>query len=222
MEIPTSKVATDKLLLLGSYHLTALRRVPEVAALAASFAPLHEALFNAGAARRAADQGLVEPRVNLLFAEAALDAVIRETAAQAHILDGHSSGPVFDAIFPNGLDAEVGPRSAAQVATTRALITRLESSGVAASLRESHLGRLRTANDALAAAVAVRDASLEAQGVAIGREQGAREDFVRAYDANAGIIRSRYPKDRRRQDLFFDTLRKPTGSENDPEPTPNT
>ncbi len=44
-------------------------------------------------------------------------------------------------------------------------------------------------------------------GLARAVEDGARETFVSSYDSNAGAIRQMFPRNRSRQDLYFDPFR---------------
>ena len=55
--------------------------------------------------------------------------------------------------------------------------------------------------------LAARDAAAAAHQAAMAQELAARADFCRAYDALGGTIRSRFPKDRSAQAVFFDSVR---------------
>lgn len=47
----------------------------------------------------------------------------------------------------------------------------------------------------------------QALGIARANEDGARETFVSSYDSNAGAIRQMFPRNRARQNLYFDQFR---------------
>jgi len=72
--------------------------------------------------------------------------------------------------------------------------------------------------------VAARKSGWEKLGEARGAEDGARESWVSAYDANAGSIRTIFPRNRKRQDLYFEDFRDKTVAESDDdgEPKPPT
>lgn len=118
--------------------MTALGLNSETKGLADAFRPSFEALALAKAAREQAEEGLIAPRAAARFAEAGLEVVVRDIAAQAHASDRQAGGDlVFKAIFPNGLDAEVRPRGAAQLTAATALRGRLDKQPAAAPVKRA-------------------------------------------------------------------------------------
>lgn len=83
---------------------------------------------------------------------------------------------------------------------------------------------LDTALAALGSALESRRMAEQALGIARAAEDGARETFVSSYDSNAGAIRQLFPRNRERQDMYFDRVRTgPSSSDdesNSPDPTP--
>jgi hypothetical protein len=215
-------MASRPLLKVGKYHLAALARKPETSGLAGAFKPTFDALAAARAAREQAEDALIEPRAEVRFSEAGLEAVLRDIASEAHSCDRAAGGDlVFKAIFPTGLDAEVRPRGAAQWTASVALRARLDSRPAAAPVKVRWLSELDTANAALGAALEARQNAERALGLARANEDGARETFVSSYDSNAGAIRQMFPRNRVRQDLYFDQFRGGQRSDDDePEPEP--
>jgi hypothetical protein len=209
----------------GRYHLVALSRAEDTKGLATAFKPAVDDLAAAHAARERAEEALLEPRVTARFAESALEAVLREVASAAHSNDRKTGGGlVFKAIFPNGLDAEVRPRGSGQLTASTGLRERLNSQPAAAAVKAQWLRELDTAVATLGTALEARRMAEQALGIARAVEDGARETFVSSYDSNAGAIRQRFPRNRERQDLYFDRVRTSQASSNDepnePDPAP--
>lgn len=215
-------MASDRLLPLGEFHLAALAETPaETGALIEVFRPSHDALATAAAARAAAERMMILPRVALRFSERRLETAIRRVSNVAESIDGKEGGKVWRALFPNGLNAETRPRSAAQRAAADALMNRLTTQTLTEPLRSEHVPLLRVAIDDLAAKLAARKDAADALGLAFAQELAAREDFVRAYDASAGAIRAQFPRDRETQDLYFDSFRSSRRGGSGVDPSPN-
>ena len=206
MEIPSSTLAAERLLPLGEFHLAALAETLELSDLGVTFLAVHTELDVAAALRVAAERALIAVRVAIRFAERGVERQLRATSAGAAALDGKQGGAIQGVLFPDGLNAETRPRTAKQVEAARRVLNRLHTATLAEPLRASHEEALITRANALAAALETRKAAYATLGAAIAQELSSRDDFVRAYDANAGAIRQRFPKDRETQDLYFDTL----------------
>jgi len=214
MQIPLAKMASGSLLSLGHFHLAAVGQDEATKELASDFKPAVDGLAAAKTTRELAEQGLIGPRVAARFAEYALESVLREIASLAKIADNKAGGDmVFKSIFPDGLDAEVRPRGATQLAASSALRGRLDSQPAAAAVKAQVLKDLDAALAAVSKALAARDAAEQALANARAVENGARETFVSAYDSNAGAIRRLFPRNRVRQDLHFDQFRAAAATE---------
>jgi hypothetical protein len=208
MQIPTSSMASTLLLGLGRFHLAALAQSPATRGLAAAFQPTQDALAAAHGAREQAEEALATPRVAARFSEFALERVIRQVALLAHTADNNTdSGPAFRGLFPDGLDAELRPRGAAQLAAAAGLRARLGGQPAAAGVKAQVAEALDAAIALLGASLEARQAAERALGIARANEDGARETFVAAYDSNAGAIRQMFPRQRAQQDLHFDDFR---------------
>ncbi|AKF09587.1 hypothetical protein [Sandaracinus amylolyticus] len=207
MQIPTAEVASERLLLLGLAHLAALGHDPSLADLARAFQPAQDELEATTTARGAAERAMVVPRVAVRFAERVVEEVIRRFANDTRSLDGKANGPIFGDAFPEGTLAETLPRAAAQVAAGLRVLDRLTTRSTLAPLRAEHEPALQAAIAALRAALDARQTAAATFATAYANELAAREDWVRAYDASAGTVRARYPRDRPRQELYFDPLR---------------
>jgi hypothetical protein len=208
METVTVIMASQALLKFGRYHLAALGRGAETKGLSEAFKPAVDQLASAKATREQAEDALLVPRAEARFAESDLEVVLRDLAAQSHMTDRQAGGDfVFKAIFPNTVDAEVRPRGAAQVTAATAVRDRLNTQPAAAPVKEQWLGKLDQAIARLSTALEARQAAEQAVGLARAVEDGARETFVSSYDSNMGAIRQMFPRNRVRQNLYFDQLR---------------
>jgi hypothetical protein len=214
MQIPWAKAGSQLLLDLGNFHLAALDQSETTKALGNTFRPTVEALAAAKMAREQAEQGLIKPRVAARFAEYALECVLREIASLAHNTDNKAGGDlVFKAIFPNGLDAEVRPRGAAQLTVSTALRDRLDSQPAAATVKAQAMNEFDAALGGLDAAIGTKREAERVLVTARAAEDGARARFVSGYDSNAGAIRQMFPRNRARQDLHFDQFRTEQGGD---------
>lgn len=207
MRMPNASMSSQRLILLGRYHVGSLEQTEETRPLAPVMAPTVETLETATAATASARLGLVGPRVAVAFGEAELEQVLRNASLRAQQLDNKvNGGPVKIALFPGGLVAALRPRGAAQVEAAVAVRERLVTQPVAAPLREELLPGLDAAIADQRARLAARDAAYQAYASAFAVELGARESFITAYSSSAGAIRQIFPRNRERQDLYFDEV----------------
>jgi hypothetical protein len=216
--------ASDTMLGSGSNHLTALAQTEETKPLISAFQPAHDELEAAATARVLAEKAMGAPRIVVRFSERALEKMIREIALTAHAVDNNAaSGPAFRALFPNGLEAELSPVGAAQVAAAVSLRQRLDTQPAAATIKAQVMDKLDKALAAFKQAIDARQASEAKLSQARAVELGARERFVKAYDSNIGAVRQLFPRDRGQQDLYFDEVpssRSSSDDKGDDPPTP--
>ena len=206
METPSSNLAAERLVPLGVFHLSALSQTPELTDLHDTFAPVLAELEAAANNRLSMLKALIPVRVTVRFAERGVERSLRGLNAGAVALDGKAGGPIQAVLFPNGLNAETRPRTAKQVEAAQRVLNRLHTASLAEPLRAAHEEALIRSTNALVTALDARKAAYQNLGAAIAAELSSRDDFVRAYDANAGAIRQRFPKDKETQDLYFDAV----------------
>jgi len=152
-----------------------------------------------------AEKAMIIPRVAVRFAENAMERVIRQVALLAHTADNNaSSGTAFKALFPDGLDAELRPIGASQVAASLTLRERLDTQPAAAKVKAQILDDFDKALSGLKSALDARQAGESKVSQARASEFGVRERFVTAYESDIGAIRQLFPRDRTQQDLHFD------------------
>lgn len=182
-----------------------LKLFPETTDLAPDIDWLNTALEDAVTARRALRTPLIKARVALRLANYEADRTIRACANAAEIADGSRRGPVFDALFPDGLTKVIAPQGARQIPPTEALISRMTKSKKPAVVEfaqewqpklSAPLAKLQAAADAYKAAQ-------KADGEAFLEEVALREQHAHAVDKVMGLVRAAFPKDRAKQDLVF-------------------
>jgi hypothetical protein len=205
MRAMKTAAASDTMLSSGANHIIALDQTPETKHLIAAIQPTHEKLKTATEIRLQAENAIGAPRVVIRFTEKRLEKVIREIALLAHAEDDNAiTGPAFKALFPNGLEPELTPQGASQIAATASLRERLDSQPAAAKIKAQVMDKLDQALATFKASFEARQAAEAKLSQARAAEMGARESFVKAYDSNIGAIRQIFPRDRAQQDLYFD------------------
>ncbi len=221
MRSPNVSVASDRLLGLGHFLHAALVRDAATVDLAPPFETFVTTLEAATATSAAALRALIVPRVAVRFSERQIEHAIRGLARGAQALEGGKSGGLItSALFPHGITAEVRPMGATQLESAHRLLDRLIAQTSAAPLRAFHEPLLRTAIADMSAQLASRDVATRAYDQAMANELGARADFCRAYDALGGALRSKFPKDRAAQSVFFDALPIRKGARGEPSAPP--
>ena len=149
---------------------------------------------------------------------------IRQVALLAHGADNNAtSGSAFKALFPNGLDAELRPIGASQIAAAVALRERLNTQPAAAKVKAQLMDDFDKSLAAFKSALDAREAGDTKVSQARATESGARERFVSAYDSNIGAIRQLFPRVRKQQDLHFDNIapsHAPNNGGGDDDPAP--
>ena len=221
MQVPTTKMSSPRMRLLGVYHIAALLQNEATLALAEAFRLVLEALEAAWAATQLAEVALIPPRVAVSFSEANVQSVLRTLSLRAQVIDNNSArGPAKAALFPHGLNAAVSVRGTNLRERAQEVHARLMNQPAVESLRAELAPVLVQAIGDLETKLAAYREALNAYNAAVAAELGARERFVAAYDADAGVLRQMFPRDRARQDLYFDTIDTRRSSDSVPPPKP--
>lgn len=182
-----------------------LQLFPETAPLAPDFEAVNTALEAAYNARRAERTPLVKARVALRLGNYEADQTIRSCGKAAEIADGGRRGPVFHALFPDGVGPVVSPAGAQQVKPTEGLLERLEKSKNEAvkTFAQEWAPKLKAALDKLKAAADAHKAALSAHGGKFQEEVALRDQHRQSVDKLMGQVRAAFPGDRIKQDLVF-------------------
>ena len=153
-----------------------------------------------------ADEALMMARVDVMFEDHASDQWLRRLQSQAQAADGHKGGRIGTTLFPDGLNEITRRQGPTQVKRMRELEGRLEN-----------LTSWPEAMTQLAGVIVRRssyEAAIEARTEAergVTRARAARDAvkmrFLDLYAEIAARIQVEFPRNRRMQDLFFDTIR---------------
>jgi hypothetical protein len=208
MQLPTKKTSLRKCLAAAGYTARMLAKHGENPILAA----LGKKLDGPRAELRTTDRNVEDAieqltltRVEVVYEDFSSDTWLRRLQSRAEIVDGRKGGRLYLRLFPSGLQDIVKRMGAPQLERMQALELRIAAiqdwPDAQAVLAELALQRSR-----YEAAVVGRDlAEQQLASARIARKE-AKERLLDAIHEVAGQIRSIYPRDRRMQDLFFDTL----------------
>jgi hypothetical protein len=148
---------------------------------------------------------LVLARVDVVYENHASDRWLRRLQKRAEIVDGCKGGRLYTRLFPDGAQAIIRRQGMPQVERMKLLELRMAAiqdwPDAPAQLAELALHRSRYE----AAVMARTAAEQRVESARIARNE-VKERFLDTYDEIAGQIRSLFPRDRRMQDLFFDTI----------------
>lgn len=219
MEIPTLNTPVTKCLALATFAGQMLSKYAATNAvlleLATKMFGARDKLATAEQAHEAAEANVLPMRVNVRFADHESDECIKQRKRTAQLADGETEGPYVLHLFPNGTTPLTRPVGAAQIKEMRALEGRYDAlldrwpdamaeKNIVTTLRqryEQSLAERAAAEQTVIDTKAARDL--------------AKEDFLDVYAEIANRIRSLFPRNRPKQDLFFDAVTNRARSEND-------
>ncbi|UJR82119.1 hypothetical protein [Sandaracinus amylolyticus] len=227
MQLPSRDTPIARCVTLSAFAQAALRRyatlfdaTPDVRArlesLAGTLADVTTTLTTQQAAYEAAALALIGPRVEVKLVDLHADTVVRSVKRAA------DDAGVGSLVFPAGMQPIVKPVGATEVAALRTLEGRIASASAWADreLQRARIAAVRAEYDA--ALLRRRDARAAAADARALRDD-AKESFLDAYAAVAAAIKELFPRDRPRQDVFFDEARAARGeADDDEEPAPAT
>lgn len=208
MQLLTLKTPVDKCMSQVGYTGRMLAKYgdnPRLAALALRCENGRAELVASERTLADAEEQLMLVRVDVGFEDHAADQWLRLLHHQVQMADGHKDGRLGKRLFPDGLQDITKRQGPSQVKRMRDLEDRLaatqdwaEAPALHASLivqrtrYQTSLDSRDTADRVVASARATRDAT--------------KERLLDLFAEIAGVVRSEFPRDRRMQDLFFDTL----------------
>lgn len=208
-----TSAGTDVRVDYGTELVEGLKLFPETTPLATDIEALTASLEGAATARKALRKPLVKARVALRLANYLADQEIRSCGKAAEIADGGRRGPVFDALFPDGVGPVVAPAGARQIKPTEKLLERLTSSKNAAviAFAQTWQPKLAAVLAKLQAAADSHEAARKADAAAFVEETALREEHAHTVDKLMGAVRAAFPRDRAKQDLLFPVVEESSG-----------
>lgn len=213
MQLPTRTTPITRCETASAFTQGALRRysdiftaADEVSAQLESLAETLEgataALIEAQASYRAKVVGLVALRFEVKLMDLRADDMVRTVKRAA---DNHSRA-VSAAVFPKGITPIVKPIGQTQVDKLRDLEGRIAAASKWAE-RQQALDQVVAVRERYETALTQRKEGMIAAAAERALRDAAKEDFLDTFAVLAGAVRQIFPRDRVRQDVFFDTLR---------------
>lgn len=184
---------------------TVIETAPDVPArlesLAQSLEAATSALLTAQAEYRNAVLALIPLRFGVRLIDLKADNIVRSVKRAAE----DAGKDVAAAIFPNGTTPIVRPVGSTQVDALRALEGRVAAASRWAT-RNEHLDRLVAVRTEYEELLGRRREAMITAAAKRAERNAAKDDFLDVFAAIAGAIREVFPRDRKRQDLFFDSV----------------
>lgn len=153
-------------------------------------------------AYRAKVVALVPARVEIKLIDLKSADIVRSVKRRAD----EAGKSVSAAVFPGGVTPIIRSYGASEVAGLQRL-EGLIAAQSAWSDRETERARIATVRGEYETALKNRADAMTAAAAARAQRDVAKEDFLDAYAAVAGAIKELFPRDRARQDVFFDKVR---------------
>lgn len=220
MEVPTVYTPVPKCLALATFAGQMLSKYAATNAvlleLATKMFAARDKLAQAEQAFNDAEAHVLPMRVNVRFADHESDECIKQRKRAAQMADGETEGPFAVHLFPHGTTPVTRPVGAAQIKEMRALEGRydalldrwpnaLTEKNIVTTLRQSYelaLAERATAEQAVIDTKAARDL--------------AKDDFLNVYAEIANRVRALFPRNKPKQDVFFDAVTNRGRSNNEP------
>lgn len=221
METPTSNTPVPKCLSLAAYAYQTMSQFAPgnvvLQELAGKMNAARTKLAQAESAYLTADAQMIPMRVNLTLANYDADEGIKQCKRTAEHADGETNGPLVTHLFPNGTTPIVRPFGAAQIKEMRDLEGRYDGlieRWADAQIEKDKATALRQRYEQ--ALQARTDAAQNVNNMRSLRDL-AKKDFLDAYAEVANRIRALFPRNKKKQDLFFDTVTERASAESNSE-----
>jgi hypothetical protein len=189
----------------GLELIAGLRMFDETKPLADPFEVINNKLDQTHTARQAARKPMVEARAGRRLAVYAARQAIRAAASAAEIADGGRRGPIFYAVFPEGIQSYGKQKGGTLLAPMKGLIDRFSKSQLSAidTYRQEWLPKLTAKHVALDEAGKVFGGALTAYNDIFEVELALRNQHRLEVDRIQGQVRAAFPGDKEKQDLVF-------------------
>ncbi|HEY8431848.1 MAG TPA: hypothetical protein VIL20_25900 [Sandaracinaceae bacterium] len=214
MQLPSRRTPVERCLKASTFTIGALRTYPQVfesppdvaarlEAIAGILEPSSSALAIAHDNYRAAVLAIIPHRLAVKLADLHSADVVRSVKRAAE-----EAGPeIHQAVFPNGMTPITKPYGRAEVEGLRLLEGRIAAATNWAD-RDAQLARVVAVRTKYEEVLQARQEAMLTAAAARAERDVAKEDLLDAFAEAAGAIQQIFPRDRARQDVFFDDLRR--------------
>lgn len=200
---PLLAMTLHELVMLGNYHVAALKHTEETSGLIGEFAKVLEALEGAAATDRREQEDLSAASVPVIFAEHETREAISRVAQLARGPDG-SDTPLYQALFPFGVEVSLATEGQSLLTDAFILGERLVHLRAAMDLKAQVRTELEDALATLGQRLAAREQAEIAATRARAHAEKSRTEFLAAYERNAVAIEKLFPDSQSQQDIYFD------------------
>lgn len=219
MEIPSKNTPVAKCLTLATYACQMMSKLGTthvaLQELVLKLATARNKLELAEAAYEVAEGQLLPARVAVRFADHESDEGIKQRKRAAEVADGEGNGPYVSHLFPKGTTPLTKRFGATQTKEMRDLEGRYDallSNWSKAAAEKQQLTLLRERYEQ---ALEARAEAEQTVANAKAARDFAKEEFLDTYAEVANRIRALFPRNKQKQDLFFDRVMPRGPSENE-------
>ena len=209
MQTPTKKTPVSRCINLARFAETMFAKFPQnpaLTGLVSTLAAARVALTTTQSAYAEAISEIVHTRAEVRFADYAADKGVRSVLRAAEDADGYKGGRLVSMLAPQGITPIVKPIGATQVKEMHDLEGRLEAAAGAWNGALAAQNETKTLRTNYEAALEKRRAAVQKASNAKAVRDATREDFLDVYAKVAARVKIEFPRDRRMQDIFFDSV----------------
>ncbi len=201
MQGPAHDTPTHDLVVIGLHHLAALEFFDETAPLVEPFRAINDKLQQTFLDRTTAERDHAPVQAQLPLVDIELDAIVMAFAET--VKAGESPEPLFEALFPGGLQRVVDPIGVLEAEAVEKLLARLKDHPDAAGLRDPWVPLLEDCSGRYRSAIGAREKSTKALDVTLGSEETARKAWFKAVEEHCGTIEKTFPDSPVTEAVFF-------------------
>jgi hypothetical protein len=178
----------------------------ELSTLSAKLVSARDKLKQADAHYEDAETKMLPARVSVMFINYAADEGLKQAHRFAQLADGEQRGPYVTHLFPDGTNAITRLTGDSQVKEMRNLEGRYDGLISRWNDAQSEKAKVTQWRERYETALAFRSSALQAVHDARAARDLAKEDFLDTYAEVANRVRALFPRNRKKQDLFFDVV----------------
>lgn len=210
MEIPNSKTPVAKCLDLAAYASQTIGQFApstiELQELAGKMDAARQLLASAESAYSQAENAMIPIRVDVTLADYSADEGIKQAKRAAELADGEANGALQTHLFPHGTTPIVRPFGAAQIKEMRDLEGRYDGLMGNWNQAQNEKSKLTALREKYELALQTRTDAAQLVNDQRSKRDLAKKNFLDVYAEVANRIRALFPRNKKKQDLFFDVV----------------